>query len=79
MLTHWRLKMDSMMEAIKSCNHIKIQQLFKMSLNEHVVLQSIPTTSYCSGFDKLSHILIPDDHANGLLAIKTTGYCNCFV
>jgi hypothetical protein len=66
--------MDSMMDAIKSCNPIKIQQLFE---NEHVVLQSIPTTSYCSGFDKLSQILIPDDHANRLLAIKTTGDGNC--
>ena len=52
--------MDSMMAAIKSCNPKKIQQLFE---NEHVVLQSIPTTSCCSGFDKLSQILIPDDHA----------------
>ena len=41
-LTHWRLKMYS-------CNHIKIQQLFE---NEYVVLQSIRTTSYCSGFDR---------------------------
>ena len=67
-------EMDSMMDTIKNCNHIKIQQLFE---NEHVVLQSIPTTSYCSGFDKLSQILIPDDHANVLLAIKTTGDDNC--
>jgi len=66
--------MDIMMDAIKSCNHKKIQQLFE---NEHVVLQSIPTTSYCSGFDKLSQILIPDDHANRLLAIKITGDGNC--
>jgi len=67
---------DSMMDSIKSCNHIKIQQLFE---NEHVVLQSIPTTSYCTGFDILSQILIPvpDDHANRLLAIKTTGDGNC--
>jgi hypothetical protein len=56
--------MDSMMDAIKSHNPKKIQQLFE---NEHVVLQSIPMTSYCSGFDKLSQILIPDDHANRLL------------
>ena len=28
--------MDSMMDAIKSCNHIKIQQLFE---NEHVIFQ----------------------------------------
>ena len=66
--------MDSMMDAIKSYNSIKIQQLFE---NEHVGLQSIPMTSYCSGFDKLSHILIPDDHANRLLAITTTGDGNC--
>jgi hypothetical protein len=62
--------MDSMMDAIKSHNSIKIQQLFE---NEHVVLQSIPMTSYCSGFDKLSQIWIPDDHANRLSAITTTG------
>jgi hypothetical protein len=36
--------MDSMMDAIKSHNPIKIQQLFE---NEHIVLQSIPMTSYC--------------------------------
>jgi hypothetical protein len=66
--------MDSMMDAIKSYNPIKIQQLFE---NEHIVLQSIPMTSYCSGFDKLSQILIPDDHANRLLAITTTGDGNC--
>ena len=62
MLTHWRLK-----------NPIKIQQLFE---NEHVVLRNIPMT-YCSGFDKLLQILIPDDHANRLLAITTTGDGNC--
>jgi hypothetical protein len=28
--------MDSMIDAIKSCNHIKIQQLFE---NEHVMYQ----------------------------------------
>ena len=61
--------MDSMMGAIKSHNPIKIQQFFE---NEHVVLRNIPMT-YCSGFDKLSQILIPDDHANRLLAITTTG------
>jgi hypothetical protein len=37
-LTHLRLEMDSMMDAIKSCNHINIQQLFKniskMSLSQ---------------------------------------------
>ena len=66
--------MDSMMDAIKSHNSIKIQQLFE---NEYVVLQSIPMTSYCSGFDKLSQILIPDDHANRLLSITTTGDGNC--
>ena len=60
MLTHWRLKMDSMMDVIKRYNPIKIQQLFA---NEHVVLRNIPMT-YCSGFDKLLQILIPDDHAN---------------
>jgi hypothetical protein len=31
--------MDSMMDAIKSCNHIKIQQLFDMSLS--LVKQSV--------------------------------------
>ena len=61
--------MDSMMDAIKSHNPKKIQQLFE---NQHVVLRSIPMT-YCSGFDKLLQILIPDDHANRLLAITTTG------
>ena len=73
MLTHWRLKMDSMMDVIKRYNPIKIQQLFE---NEHVVLRNIPMT-YCSGFDKLLQILIPDDHANRLLAITTTGDGNC--
>jgi hypothetical protein len=34
--------MDSMMDAIKSHNPIKIQQIFE---NEHIVLQSIPMTS----------------------------------
>ena len=57
--------MDSMMDVIKRYNPIKIQQLFE---NEHVVLRNIPMT-YCSGFDKLLQILIPDDHANRLLAI----------
>ena len=70
--------MDIMIGAIKSYNPIKIQQLFE---NEHVVLHgykaSIPMTSYCSGFDKLSQILIPDDHDNRLLAITTTGDGNC--
>ena len=61
--------MDSMMDVIKRYNPIKIQQLFE---NEHVVLRNIPMT-YCSGFDKLLQILIPDDHANRLLAITTTG------
>ena len=37
-LTHLRLEMDSMMDAIKSCNHIKIQQLFE---NELVTCQTI--------------------------------------
>jgi hypothetical protein len=32
--------MDSMMDAIKSCNHIKIQQLFE---NEHVIFQRHPS------------------------------------
>ena len=73
MLTHWRLKMDSMMDVIKRYNPIKIQQLFE---NEHVVLRNIPMT-YCSGFDKLLQILIPDDHANRLLAITTMGDGNC--
>ena len=66
--------MNSMMDVIKRYNPIKIQQLFE---NEHIVLQSIPMTSYCSGFDKLSQILIPDYHANRLLAITTTGNGNC--
>jgi hypothetical protein len=63
--------MDSMMDAIKSHNSIKIQQLFE---NEYVVLQSIPMTSYCSGFDTLSHILIPDDHANSIHANSTQNF-----
>ena len=61
------------MDVIKRYNPIKIQQLFE---NEHVVLRNIPMT-YCSGFDKLLQILIPDDHANRLLAITTTGDGNC--
>ena len=65
--------MNSMMDVIKRYNPIKIQQLFE---NEHVVLRNIPMT-YCSGFDKLLQILIPDDHANRLLAITTTGDGNC--
>jgi hypothetical protein len=55
--------MNSMMDVIKRYNPIKIQQFFE---NEHVVLRNIPMT-YCSGFDKLLQILIPDDHANRLL------------
>ena len=65
--------MPSLMGVIKRYNPIKIQQLFE---NEHVVLRNIPMT-YCSGFDKLLQILIPDDHANRLLAITTTGDGNC--
>ena len=64
MLTHWRLKMDSMMDVIKRYNTIKIQQLFE---NEHVVLRNIPMT-YCSGFDKLLQILIPDQARSSLYA-----------
>ena len=65
-LTHWRLKMYSMMDAIKSCNHIKIQQLFE---NEHVVLKYSNDVI----LQWVRQILIPDAHANRLLTIKTTG------
>ena len=65
--------MNSMMYVIKRYNPIKIQQLFE---NEHVVLRNIPMT-YCRGLDKLLQILIPDNHANRLLAITTTGDGNC--
>jgi hypothetical protein len=36
-LTHCMLEMDSMMDAIESCNHMKIQQLFE---NELVTCQT---------------------------------------
>ena len=38
MMTHCMLEMDSMMDAIESCNHMKIQQLFE---NKLVTCQTI--------------------------------------
>jgi hypothetical protein len=38
-LTHCMLEMDSMMDAIESCNHMKIQQLFQRNENDEFHLQ----------------------------------------